>query len=147
MLFWPGITEAYTEPCQTSKFFFAQIVNDFQPLTIFIKNSILDVWQCFEDTSEVRQCFSTLFSKMQSVCVVINYNFTDLGIFNDAKVKCLCKFFSPSIFKLFILYQFNDFLCTSIIILIIIWDFYDSSSWYPLPIVNCKHELGLQQWL
>ena len=34
---------------QTSKIsFFAKIVNDFQSLTIFIKNSILDVWQGFQ---------------------------------------------------------------------------------------------------
>ena len=35
----------YPEPTQTSKTeSFAKIVNDFQPSTIFIKSSILDVW-------------------------------------------------------------------------------------------------------
>ena len=38
-------TEAYLEPCQTSKEeLFAKVVNCFQPWTIFAKNSILDVW-------------------------------------------------------------------------------------------------------
>ena len=37
-------TEAYPEPCQTSKMErFAKIVNDFYPLTIFTRRSILDV--------------------------------------------------------------------------------------------------------
>ena len=72
MLFWPGITEAYTEPCQTSKIFFAQIVNDFQPLTTFIKNSILDVWQCFEDASEVRHnAFLRCFQKCRALVLLL----------------------------------------------------------------------------
>ena len=40
-----GPSEAYSEPCQTSKMkFFAKIVNDLQPLTIFKISSVLDVW-------------------------------------------------------------------------------------------------------
>ena len=38
--------EAYSDPCQTSKIErFAKIVNDWKPLTIFAKHSILDAWQ------------------------------------------------------------------------------------------------------
>ena len=35
--------EEYLEPCQTSKNVL-QAVHDFQPLTVFVKYSILDVW-------------------------------------------------------------------------------------------------------
>ena len=39
-------SEAYSEPYQLSKMErFAKIINGFQPLTIFAKQSILDVWQ------------------------------------------------------------------------------------------------------
>ena len=39
------ISEAYAEPCQTSKMeLFTEIVNGFEPLTIFAKSSILHVW-------------------------------------------------------------------------------------------------------
>ena len=38
-------SKAYSEPCQISKMeFSAKIVNGFQLLTIFAKNSMLDVW-------------------------------------------------------------------------------------------------------
>ena len=38
--------EVYSEPCQTSKIeHFVKIVNDFQPLSIFVKRSILDIWE------------------------------------------------------------------------------------------------------
>ena len=41
--------EAHLKPCQTSKMqCFANIVKGFQPLTIFAKRYILDVWQCSE---------------------------------------------------------------------------------------------------
>ena len=47
-----GITEIYWGPGQTSKMeHFAKIVNSFYPLTIFLKRSILDVWQGSEYTS------------------------------------------------------------------------------------------------
>ena len=40
-----SITEVYSEPCKTSKMgLFAKTINGFQLLTIFVKNSILDVW-------------------------------------------------------------------------------------------------------
>ena len=40
------ISEAYSEPCQTSMMkLFAKIVNGLKPVTIFGKNSILDIWQ------------------------------------------------------------------------------------------------------
>ena len=39
-------TEAYSEPCQTSKMGrFVKIVNRLKSLTIFIKRTILDIWQ------------------------------------------------------------------------------------------------------
>ena len=45
--------KAYCEPCQPSKMKrFVKIVNGFQSLTIFAKRFILDVWQCFEYTSD-----------------------------------------------------------------------------------------------
>ena len=37
--------EVYSEPCQPSKIkFFAKADNDFQLLTAFARNSILDAW-------------------------------------------------------------------------------------------------------
>ena len=40
------ISETYSEPCETSKVeFFAKIVNGLESLTIFVKNSILGIWQ------------------------------------------------------------------------------------------------------
>ena len=45
-------TETYSELCQTSKMnSFTKTVNDFQPITIFSKSSILDVWQRSEYAS------------------------------------------------------------------------------------------------
>ena len=42
-------TEAYLRSCQTSMMkYFPKIVKGFQPLTIFAKRSILDVWQGFK---------------------------------------------------------------------------------------------------
>ena len=39
------MSEAYSEPCLRSKMeLFAKIVNSFQPVTIFAKSSILDIW-------------------------------------------------------------------------------------------------------
>ena len=51
-------TEAYSEPCQTSKMeLFAKIVNVFQWWIIFVKRfckrSILDVWEISKDASEI----------------------------------------------------------------------------------------------
>ena len=38
--------EVYSEPCQPSKIkFFAKADNDFQLLTAFARNSILDAWE------------------------------------------------------------------------------------------------------
>ena len=46
-------SEAYSEPCQTSKMeVFAKIVNSFSFFTIFAKFSILDIWQDSEFVSE-----------------------------------------------------------------------------------------------
>ena len=48
-----AISETYSEPCQISKMeVFAKIVNGFSFLTIFTKNSILDVWHNSEFPSE-----------------------------------------------------------------------------------------------
>ena len=42
----PPIPEACSEPCQLSKMkCFTKMLNGFQPLSIFAKRSILDVWQ------------------------------------------------------------------------------------------------------
>ena len=44
-----SIPEVYSEASQTSKIkLFVKIVNGFQPLTIFVKSSILNVWQASE---------------------------------------------------------------------------------------------------
>ena len=50
--------EAHPEPSQTSTLeFFAKIVNDFQPLTIFTKSSISDIRLGSEYVSEKLQGF------------------------------------------------------------------------------------------
>ena len=47
-------TDMYSKPCQTSKMEqFAKAVNSFQPLTIFTKRSISDVWQGSEYVSDI----------------------------------------------------------------------------------------------
>ena len=47
------ISEAYSEPCQTSKMErFEKIVNSFHLLTVFAKRFIVDVWQSFKYASE-----------------------------------------------------------------------------------------------
>ena len=41
--------QPYLETYQTSKMeFFAKTVKGRNPLTIFVQNSVLDVWQCYE---------------------------------------------------------------------------------------------------
>ena len=45
------ITDAYSEPCQTSKMEYLLKKNSPYTLTIFAKHSILDVWQMSEYTS------------------------------------------------------------------------------------------------
>ena len=48
----PYLPQTYSEQCQTYKMeCFANIDNDFQPLTIFAKRSILGVWEDSEYTS------------------------------------------------------------------------------------------------
>ena len=52
-------SEAYSEPCQTSKMeVFTKIVNGFSFLTIFAKSSILDVWQDSEFASKASYDFA-----------------------------------------------------------------------------------------
>ena len=44
-----GKPETYSQPSQTSKMeVFIKIVNGFQPFTVFIKSSILDIWLGYE---------------------------------------------------------------------------------------------------
>ena len=47
------------------------VVNGFQPLTIFAKRSMLDVWQSFQYTS-VNICLKTIFPR--SFFVKVNLN-------------------------------------------------------------------------
>ena len=50
----PVTAKTYLEPRQISKMeLFEKLVNGFQLLTIFIKSSILDVWQGSEYASEL----------------------------------------------------------------------------------------------
>ena len=43
------LSEVYSDSCQISKMKrFAKIFNSFEPLTIFTKHSILDIWQVSE---------------------------------------------------------------------------------------------------
>ena len=52
-------SQAYSEPCQTSKMeCFEEVVNSWKLLTYFAKLSILDVWQGSEYTSVI--CYSLL---------------------------------------------------------------------------------------
>ena len=47
-------TDAYSEPCQTSKMgHFAEMVNDWKLLRNFAKRSILDIWQGSEFASAI----------------------------------------------------------------------------------------------
>ena len=47
-------SEAYLEPCQTSKIdIFAKIINGFQSLTTFTESSFTDIWQGYENASEI----------------------------------------------------------------------------------------------
>ena len=47
-------TDMYSKLCQTSKMErFAKTVSSFQPLTIFTKRSISDVWQGSEYVSDI----------------------------------------------------------------------------------------------
>ena len=45
-----ALAEAYSDICQTSTMeLFENALNGFWPLTIFVKSSILDVWQGFQN--------------------------------------------------------------------------------------------------
>ena len=67
---------AYSEPYQTSKMeLFAKIVNDFQPLTIFAKSSVVDVWQGSLAIFTGSNWFQKFFEKLKiSVSVQIREN-------------------------------------------------------------------------
>ena len=69
-------TGAYSEACQTSMMgFFVKILHAFQSLTIFAKNSMLDVWMNYECAFEMYIGFvinlknkkKTLFSPLPKV--------------------------------------------------------------------------------
>ena len=63
------LAEAYSEPSRTSTMEpFAEIVKDFQLLTIFIKGSILDIQMGCEYASEQRAFLSILLLKIYLVC-------------------------------------------------------------------------------
>ena len=72
--------DAYSEPCQISKTeLFTEIVNDWKPLTVLQKISILDVWHCSEKATEIyvlqKSCsfigeISTNISKNQ--CLILD---------------------------------------------------------------------------
>ena len=50
--YFTSLIQRYSEPCQTSKLeLFANIVNSFQPLTNFVKLSILGAWRGSEYAS------------------------------------------------------------------------------------------------
>ena len=70
--------KAYSEPCQTSKMeFFAKLVKGFKPLTIFVKSSILDVWQSSEYAPlEGLQETSVTCVKLQSGGENFRHNFS-----------------------------------------------------------------------
>ena len=71
-------SEAYSEPCKTSKMeVFAKIVSDFLFLTVFPKNSSLDVWQ---DSKFASKASNDLRKKLHLrcltgfyICLCINY--------------------------------------------------------------------------
>ena len=53
LIWYLSVSEAFSEYIQISKMeFFAKIVNGFQPLSVFIKISILDVWLASRNASE-----------------------------------------------------------------------------------------------
>ena len=49
--YYPKNSEAYSEPCQTSKM--ERFLKIFNGLTIFAKHSILDIWQRSEHASGI----------------------------------------------------------------------------------------------
>ena len=67
------ISKAYSEPCQTSKMgLFVKIVNDFMPLSIFAKFSVLYIWQDSEYSSGY---YSRGFGAIDKVCQHIFIDF------------------------------------------------------------------------
>ena len=59
------MSEAYSEPCQTSKMeLFATIVKSFQPISIFSKNSILDIWQVLNEPLHITKTLSSIINNI-----------------------------------------------------------------------------------
>ena len=60
--------DSYSEQCQTSKInIFAEVVNNFQPSTIFAKSSILNAWHGFEFNSVLLP----IYYRFQTQCLKI----------------------------------------------------------------------------
>ena len=69
--------EAHSETCQTSKVErFAKIVHGFSSLTIFARNSILDVWHCSINASKFSPLTQSLLTR---ICQDILANFLDVN--------------------------------------------------------------------
>ena len=67
------LTEVYSEPCHTSKMeHFAKIVNGFQPLTILVKGSVLDVCQGFEYASSYNITIESIWPRYWRVAKKFN---------------------------------------------------------------------------
>ena len=86
-------SEAYLEPCQTSKMnLFGKIVDGFLPWSVFVKSSILDVWQGFEYTSIYSKC-----KKIQNRKTSDNQRFSDVFM-GECKEKIGNKWFKHLVF-------------------------------------------------
>ena len=83
--------ETYSEPCKTNKIeFFGILVNNFQPLSIFAKISILDVW-------------------LASKCVSVGVGDYKLWTKNYSVTKILaCKNDTTEIFPTILWFKFNQ---------------------------------------
>ena len=106
-------SEAYSEPCQTSKMeVFAKIMNGFSFLTIFAKSCILDVWQ---DSEFVSEASKDLQKKLHLICLTgfwahlcINYfrktiaYLINITIYNNT-VLCTVKFTWPYVQHIFLI--------------------------------------------
>ena len=86
LLFGGFTAEAFSEPSQTSEMeFFAKIVGCFQRLTIFVKNSISDVWLGFEGIYVVYLQKSHVSTKYWSARSNTYHNITNAS-FNENRI-------------------------------------------------------------
>ena len=79
-------SEAYE--CQTSKMeLFAKIGR--KPLTIFVKSSILNVWQGYEHASVyIEERFSDQWSFLSKLLIVFEKKLSKYGVFQNGSIKC-----------------------------------------------------------